>query len=1432
MKKIIVLIVALSFISALAIAGTPLFKNFVYIQNITSPFYGGSLQQMTFTFDSDYDTNQTFYIWLNITSNDTNYPVWMNDFSVNGTLNTVSGLTNKLYLLNCDEKTNGTFLCYNGSSTNQIVLPHSSNTVNLYISSKPNLYPGNYTFQLSTLFFDITPPIIILISPPNNSVIKSGTIIDLNITDDGNVNNAYWSKSKYFFDDFSGGIGNWTPVTGTWNIESNEYSASIGSGDAQSYVNSLTITNASIETKFKILTGTTGKEWVGIHARKASANDPYTTSGYIAYIRYNGEAGIYKAGFGNLVTTNILYDPTSFNTLKFVLSGNVLKVILNEIEIMKTTDNTYTTGNVSLWSGWSTSTHAHFDDVKITDATILGEPYDINTTGWPNGLANLDVFAYDESGNGNHSLFSFNFDNIPPRVENSTVNATVDLGQNATVTVDVEDDSLHTVDTVLVEDYREKYKFDFGNNTSPVENNYTKITRFMTYNASIGYGWVSSPSGDRDRGIGSDLERDLIFDSVNSTFSVDLPNGKYIVTVLLGDKSYPHDKMDVYAEDQLMLNDINTSTGEIKWLNFTVNVNDSQLNIKFVDDGGTDPNWVSEGLIIKSFVQNYKMNEITPMSTYSATIPYPSLGLHSIRYVANDTVGNVNDTVVDSFNVVMPPPAKVTLVTISPSILFNNTIYVGTGSTKFNITFDKNMDMSVKPNVTFGLSPIIIDDGDLGYDDTGWNIAPPNGPAQGYNNHVRWKNRNGTGYAVWKPNVSGSHNVYVSWTIDSNRPTNANYTVYYNTNNSYNFTIDQTKFPNGTASTSSDWSGWYYVGPFNFNSGNVTLWDDANDSKVLIADAVKFESTKKNSVIGNWVNSTLWSGTYPITNSTGDGNNTLNITGAKDSIGRIVAENTSTWFMIGTAPKFATLIIWPSVANTYVKAGNITFTIIFSQPMNQIVNPTVTFGQSSPFNMYTINGSWVNGTIWVGYYNITPSMSNRWYTISISGAQDFMGSVIPQDTSYRFLVDTRPPRVWDVQTSNITFEENETISVKVNDPKPAAEESSGIDTVLVELNGSVNYTMNFGYKITYIGSADYVYYSIINNTQFGNGTQNLKFYVNDTAGNVNSNATGSFYVNSTIPKIGGNIAFLCKNYLSGNMCYDDIEDELISWLRSEGWTVTVNTYYKWNKTGLSGYDLMMCSDEMYACNYGTNNMGDVYYMHKTMKKPFVEISDDGSLRAANNFGYDSYPGGYLRNNVNSLYVTTSHSITSGYFGSTRIFGTNKTMTYTTDIILNGVKDIADIEVENGRSTLFSNDQPGRFVYVGWFYKNFSNLTVIGNTTLSRAISWAQCGNAKGCDSDPSSPITTTSTIPSTTTTVPTTTTIASTTTTPSSTTTISTTTTLPVTTTIPSTCNAACISYGYSSGNCKLSCGILENELTVFHCPTFMYWQTKCCCRT
>ena len=142
--------------------------------------------------------------------------------------------------------------------------------------------------------------------------------------------------------------------------------------------------------------------------------------------------------------------------------------------------------------------------------------------------------------------------------------------------------------------------FDFGTSGSPVQTGYTQVTESTLYSAITGYGWTSTAGlSSRDRGAPNALSRDLIQSSTDHTFNVDLANGDYQVTVTIGDQSYYHDLIDTYAEDVLKVNDVTNLPGQFHQMSFFVTVSDNQLNLRFVDNGGTDPNWVINTLTIQ-----------------------------------------------------------------------------------------------------------------------------------------------------------------------------------------------------------------------------------------------------------------------------------------------------------------------------------------------------------------------------------------------------------------------------------------------------------------------------------------------------------------------------------------------------------------------------------------------------------------------------------------------------------------------------------------------------------------------------------------------------------------------------------------------------------------------------------------------------------------
>ncbi|TAL07098.1 MAG: hypothetical protein EPO07_00820 [Verrucomicrobia bacterium] len=86
-------------------------------------------------------------------------------------------------------------------------------------------------------------------------------------------------------------------------------------------------------------------------------------------------------------------------------------------------------------------------------------------------------------------------------------------------------------------------KFDFGTASSPVQPGYTRVSPSTLYLPSTGYGWGKTGADSRDRGAtgtGSgeeSLERDFCLVNAGNAFYVDIPNGKYRLTFLVGDST-------------------------------------------------------------------------------------------------------------------------------------------------------------------------------------------------------------------------------------------------------------------------------------------------------------------------------------------------------------------------------------------------------------------------------------------------------------------------------------------------------------------------------------------------------------------------------------------------------------------------------------------------------------------------------------------------------------------------------------------------------------------------------------------------------------------------------------------------------------------------------------------------------------------------------
>lgn len=116
-------------------------------------------------------------------------------------------------------------------------------------------------------------------------------------------------------------------------------------------------------------------------------------------------------------------------------------------------------------------------------------------------------------------------------------------------------------------------KYDFGTETSSVKTGYTQVTNNTLYPS---YGWITSPRNSTDRGI-DDLKGDIVMDNETRTFSLDVPNGTYNVTVWLGDYSGVHANMTLTVNGVAVISNLTTSN-EVKELTYVIQVTNGNLN--------------------------------------------------------------------------------------------------------------------------------------------------------------------------------------------------------------------------------------------------------------------------------------------------------------------------------------------------------------------------------------------------------------------------------------------------------------------------------------------------------------------------------------------------------------------------------------------------------------------------------------------------------------------------------------------------------------------------------------------------------------------------------------------------------------------------------------------------------------------------------------
>ncbi len=259
--------------------------------------------------------------------------------------------------------------------------------------------------------------------------------------------------------------------------------------------------------------------------------------------------------------------------------------------------------------GWQDGTAMLSDTVDITSANTkphLDWYSPAETSLDLNVGESLNFLANASDPNGSPLTFEWTLDSI---VQNDAISNPLDSNWTYTPLSASE----HTVGVTVSDgsqtDYQEwtvnviapsQLSFDFGTSGSPVESGYTQVTESTLYSSGLGYGWsVTSGLASRDRGAPDDLRRDLIQGMTEHTFSVDLANGDYGVTVTIGDQIYTQDNTDVYAEDILKIDDLTVTAGTFQEISFYTTISDGQLNLRILDDGGTIPYWTINAVTIQ-----------------------------------------------------------------------------------------------------------------------------------------------------------------------------------------------------------------------------------------------------------------------------------------------------------------------------------------------------------------------------------------------------------------------------------------------------------------------------------------------------------------------------------------------------------------------------------------------------------------------------------------------------------------------------------------------------------------------------------------------------------------------------------------------------------------------------------------------------------------
>lgn len=135
--------------------------------------------------------------------------------------------------------------------------------------------------------------------------------------------------------------------------------------------------------------------------------------------------------------------------------------------------------------------------------------------------------------------------------------------------------------------------YDLGTTSSDLAMGATRVSPF-----THGDVWWTGKVDAINRS-GSGMLDDFVTGTNPATLNHTLPTGMWRVTVQMGDSQLARDDMSVWAEGELVAENINTAMGQSALLEFDVSLTDGELNLSFADTGGATSSWVANQVTLE-----------------------------------------------------------------------------------------------------------------------------------------------------------------------------------------------------------------------------------------------------------------------------------------------------------------------------------------------------------------------------------------------------------------------------------------------------------------------------------------------------------------------------------------------------------------------------------------------------------------------------------------------------------------------------------------------------------------------------------------------------------------------------------------------------------------------------------------------------------------